>query len=66
MFHTVLLLEDTNMEQFMRVMFGIMAGCFFVLLYNPGILFPVMILVLAFALYSSYYYDYEKKYKHDQ
>jgi hypothetical protein len=62
MFHVVLLLEDMSMEQYLRVVFWTMAACFFILLYNPGITFFVAILLLAFALFHSYYYDFEKKY----
>jgi hypothetical protein len=63
MFHVVLLLEDTNMEQLIRTVFGIIAGCFFITLYNPGFILPVAILALAFVLYNSYYYHYEKQYR---
>ncbi len=63
MFHVVLLLEDIEMEQLMRIVFGIMAACFFIILYNPGIILPCAIILLSFALFKSYYYDFEKKYK---
>ncbi|WP_147204768.1 hypothetical protein [Segetibacter aerophilus] len=61
MFHVVLLLEKTNMEQFIRIVFAISAACFFVILYDPGVLLAAMILALAFVLYSSYFYQYEKQ-----
>lgn len=63
LFDVVLLLEDTSMEQLIRIVFGISAACFFIILYNPGISLPVSILVLAFLLYNSYYYHYEKQYR---
>ena len=61
LFHTTLLLEHTEMEQFIRVVFGILAACFFVILYNPGFVLPFAILLLSFVLFHSYYYSYEKK-----
>jgi len=63
LFDVVLLLADTNMEQLIRIVFGICAACFFIILYNPGIVLPVSILVLAFLFYNSYYYQYEKQYR---
>ena len=61
LFHVTLLLEDTNTEQMMRVVFGVLAACFFIILYNPGVLLPCSILLLSFVLFSAYYYDFEKK-----
>ncbi len=61
-FHVTLLLEDTEMEPFIKIVFAIIAACFFILLYNPGVLFPAGILLISFALFHSYYYDFEKKY----
>jgi hypothetical protein len=61
-FHVTLYLDNINMDQFMRIVFGALATCFFILLYNPGVVFAACILILAFVLYHSYYYDYEKKY----
>jgi Ca2+/Na+ antiporter len=60
-FYTVLLLEQSTMEQFVPVIFWISTTCFFILLYNPGILFVVTILLLSYALFVSYVYHYEKK-----
>lgn len=62
LFHVVLLLDQTNMEQMMRIVFGIIAACFFIILYNPGLLLPVPVMLLVFVLYNSYYYNYERKY----
>lgn len=61
LFHVTLLLEDTETEQMMRVVFGILAACFFIILYNPGIMLPCVMLVLSFALFNAYYYNFEKK-----
>ncbi len=63
MFHVVLLLEDAEMEQLMRIVFGIMAACFFVIFFNPGLMFPCVILLLSFALFNAYYYSFEKRHK---
>jgi hypothetical protein len=59
MFYTVLLLGQTNMEQYIRIVFAISTVCFFILLYNPGILFPLAVLFLSCALFASYIYHYE-------
>lgn len=61
LFHVTLLLEDTSTEQMMRVIFSIMAACFFIILYNPGILLSLAILLLSFVLFNAYYYLFEKK-----
>ena len=61
LFHVTLLLEDTSTEQMMRVVFGILAACFFIILYNPGVLLPCAILLLSFVLFNAYYYNFEKK-----
>ncbi len=63
LFHVTLLLEDTSTEQMMRVVFGILAACFFIILYNPGILLPCAVLLLSFVLFNAYYYDFEKKHR---
>lgn len=60
-FHITLLLEATNTDQFIRIVFGILAALFFVLLYNPGIVLPLALLALSFALFAAYYYTFEQK-----
>ncbi len=60
-FHSILLMKDTDNESYYRILFGICAFLFFVLLYNPGIILPVVILLAAFALYRSHLYDFEKE-----
>jgi hypothetical protein len=62
MFHVILLLDDTSKEQLIRTVFGICTGCFFILLYNPGLILSAAILALSSALYSTYYYNCEKRY----
>ncbi len=60
-FYTTLLLEDISMDQFIRMVFGTMAVLFFVLLYDPGIVLPLALLILCFALFVSYFFRVEKK-----
>jgi hypothetical protein len=60
MFHVILYLEDLNMDQMVRIVFGIMAAFFFIILYNPGIFLPISVCCLAFVLFNAYYYVYEK------
>jgi hypothetical protein len=59
----VLLQEDLKVALVMRIVFAITAGCFFNILYNPGIIFPVQFSAFIFALFNSYYYSLEKKHK---
>jgi hypothetical protein len=59
--YTVLLLEQSTMEQFVPVVFWISAAIFFILLYNPGIFTALVIILLSYALFVSYIYHYEKK-----
>jgi hypothetical protein len=47
-------------EHYFRIAFAVCAFLFFVLLYNPGILLSVLLLVIAFTLYRSHFYDFEK------
>lgn len=60
LFHVALIADKTNMEQLIRIVFAILAVCFFIILYNPGIVLPLAILALAFALFNAYFYYYEK------
>jgi hypothetical protein len=60
-FYAVLLLEQSTMEQFVPVVFWITTACFFILLYNPGILFAVVIFILSYVLFASYVYHHERK-----
>jgi hypothetical protein len=58
--HTTLYLDRIDMDRFMRIVFWIMSGLFLIILYSPGVWLPAIILMLSFAMYTSYYYQYEK------
>ncbi len=58
--HSILLIEDISMDNFMRIVFGILTGLFFIILYNPGLVLSCFLLIVSFGFYFSYYYDYEK------
>jgi hypothetical protein len=60
-FHSILLMKDMDGEHYFRVAFAVCAFLFFVLLYDPGIWLPLLILLIAFTLYRSHFYDFEKK-----
>lgn len=62
LFYSVLLTDDILMDTYIKIVFGILAGLFFAVLYNPGILLPCLIMIISFGFYFSYYYDYERKY----
>jgi len=62
LFYSSLLTDDILMDTYIKIVFGVLAGLFFVVLYNPGILLPCLILIIAFGFYFSYYYDYERNY----
>jgi hypothetical protein len=62
LFHVSLMLDETVMDDFIKIVFGICAANFFIILYNPGVLLSVAILILSFALYRSYYFYHEKSY----
>ncbi len=59
--HAILLTGNINMNVFIRIVFGVAMGLFFIILYNPGIILPAFILLISFGLYYSYYYDFEKQ-----
>ncbi|WP_153797085.1 hypothetical protein [Foetidibacter luteolus] len=60
-YHAVLLTANFTMDSYLRTVFGILAGLFFIVLYNPGIILPCILLAISLVLYGSYYYAYEKK-----
>jgi len=60
LFYSILLTDAITMPRFIRVVFGILAGLFFVVLYNPGILLPFIIMLIAAGFYFSYYHTYEQ------
>lgn len=59
--HVCLFMDNIQMESFTKIVFGIAMALFFIILYNPGILLGIFIIGIAFALFSSYYYDFEKQ-----
>jgi len=63
LFYACLFTDDTNMDSYLRIVFGILAGLFFIILYNPGIVLGIAITLMAFGLYASYYYSFEKKHR---
>ncbi|MES2327999.1 MAG: hypothetical protein V4539_00260 [Bacteroidota bacterium] len=60
-FHSILLMKDMDSEHYFRIAFIICATLFFILLYDPGIFLPLLLLLIAYALYRSHLYDFEKK-----
>lgn len=60
LFNTALLVERCNMDQYIRLVFGIMAALFFVLLFYTGIVLPLAIIVLVYGLFASYYYSIDR------
>jgi len=61
--YAILFTSNTDMDGIVKTAFGIMAALFFIILYNPGLLLEVLLLIIAFGLYASYYYDFEKVHK---
>lgn len=60
-FHTVLFTKNMNDTSYYRLAFMLSAVLFFVILYNPGILLPLIVLLVSFILYRTHLYDYEKE-----
>lgn len=60
-FHTVLLTKNMNDASYYRLAFILSAVLFFVILYNPGILLPLILLLVSFLLYLTHVYNYEKE-----
>jgi len=58
--HTMLLTGNITMDAFIKIVFAMAMSLFFIILYNPGIILPVFILLISFALFYSYYYEFEK------
>lgn len=58
--HACLFTGNMQMESFIKIVFGIAMGLFFIILYNTGIILGVLLLIIAFALFHAYYYDFEK------
>lgn len=58
--HVCLLIQNVTMETYIKVVFGIAIGLFFIILYNPGILLALFLLLISFAIFHAYYYDVER------
>lgn len=54
--HSILLVYDMPSEDYLNSVFGMMAVLFFVLLYNPGILFFLLVLLLAYVFFHQHIY----------
>jgi hypothetical protein len=62
LFHGSLLTDDMNTDVYFKIVFAILAILFFTILYNPGILLECLLLAVSFGLFTSYYYDFERRY----
>jgi len=58
--HTTLLTGNINMDAFIKIVFAIAMALFFIILYDPGIILPVVILLIAFGFFHAYYHETEK------
>jgi hypothetical protein len=63
MFHASLYTGDMDTDAYFKIVFVILAILFFAILYNPGILLECLVLAVSYGMFSSYYYDFEKKYE---
>ncbi len=59
--HSLLLMEEMDMESYIRIVFAAGAVLFFITLYNPGIILPVAVLLLSFAFFHAHFYTFEKR-----
>ena len=59
--HTILLTGNITMDEFIKIVFAVAMSLFFIILYNPGIILPLFILLISVALFYSYYYEFEKE-----
>jgi hypothetical protein len=62
LFHCLLLVDDINANGYFRIVAGIAAVLFFVVLYDPGIVLPAFILVLSFVFFNAHFYTFERRY----
>lgn len=60
LFHCFLMAENTDMDGYMRIVFGICAVLFFIILFNPGIWLPIILIALSFGMFTAYYFLFEK------
>lgn len=61
-FYSILLMNDIDSVGFLRIVFGIGAVLFFILLYNPGISLFILILGIAYILFHFHLFSFEKKF----
>lgn len=54
--HSILLVYEMPSEDYLNSVFGMMAVLFFVLLYNPGILFFLLVLLIAYVFFHQHIY----------
>jgi hypothetical protein len=60
-FHGILLADNTlNMDVYIKANFAILAILFFVILYNPGIILSILLVLVGFGFYQGYYYVFER------
>lgn len=59
-FHSVLLTSDMKAEDFLKIVFGMLAVLFFLIFYNPGSLLFVFVLLIAFVFFYGNFYEFEK------
>ncbi len=62
-YHSLLLMNDIDQDSYFRIVFMAGAVLFFIILYNPGIFLPLVVLGLSGILFASHFYTYEKRYR---
>lgn len=62
-YHSLLLMNDIDQDSYFRIVFITGAVLFFIILYNPGIFLPVVVLALSGVLFASHFYTFEKRYR---
>lgn len=62
-YHSLLLMNDIDQDSYFLIVFISGAVLFFIILYNPGIFLPVMVLGLSGILFASHFYTFEKRYR---
>jgi hypothetical protein len=59
-FYSILLMRDIDSDSYFRIVFGIGAILFFIILYNPGILLSSFLTGISFILYSAHLFTFEE------
>lgn len=62
-YHSLLLMNDIDQDSYFRIVFITGAVLFFIILYNPGIFLPVVVVGLSGILFASHFYTFEKRYR---